>query len=190
MIQLLTHQFQHSNIRNILTLLVNPGSSCHFIPLFNSCVKIRSFEKTNNTAINIHFYHFEPKLLAYKIALCVPMFINKTFVINTAHNTKVYGNKALGNDVRKLTIRDYLVPNLPLVGVDMFLENWTTCSIIVCIQELSFLRKNEINSCKLGENITLCGEFSLTFEQGTVSHRDVQNQNLAAQLDINGEQSV
>ena len=103
---------------------------------------------------------------------------------------KVYGNKALGTDVRKLSNRDYLVPTLPVVGVDMFMKNGTTCSIIVCIKELSYLRKNEIYSCKLGERITLCGEFSLSFEQGTFSHHDVLNQNLAVQLGINREQTV
>ena len=123
-------------------------------------MKNRSFEKINNTAIDIHFYHSEAKLLASKNALCIPLYINDSFMINDAHNTKIYGDKALGTKMRKLTSYDYLVPNLSVVGVDMFLANGSTCSILFFIQELSFLQENEISSCKMNENITLCGEFT------------------------------
>ena len=74
--------------------------------------------------------------------------------------------------------------------MDIILENGTSCSIIVCIKKLSFLKENEISSCEVGENLTLCGIFSLRFEQGTISHHDILNHNLAVQLGIDKGRAV
>ena len=94
MMQLLSDEFQHSTIRNVVKLLVDPATNCHFVPLFKSCVKIRSFERVNSTAINIYFYHGQPKLLTFKLALCIPKIVDNTFVISTSHTMKIYGDKA------------------------------------------------------------------------------------------------
>ena len=75
-------------------------------------------------------------------------------MISTLHNMKIYEDKPLSTEVRKLSEKDYLIPSLPVIGVDMILENGTSCSIIVCIKKLSFLKKDEISSCEVGENQT------------------------------------
>ena len=164
MLQLLSDELQHSTIRNVVKLLVDPAATCHFVPLFKSCVKVRSFERINSTALNVYFYHGQPKLIAFKLALCLPKIINtlfffirmkfNTFMISTLHNMKIYEDKPLSTEVRKLSEKDYLILSLPVVTVDMILENGTSCSIIVCIKKLSFLKKDEISSCEVGENQT------------------------------------
>ena len=72
MLQLLSDELQHSTIRNVIKLLVDPVSSCHFVPLFKSCVKVRSFERINSTSLSIYFYHIKPILTEFKLAVCLP----------------------------------------------------------------------------------------------------------------------
>ena len=90
MLQLLSDELQHSTIRNVVKLLVDPAATCHFVPLFKSCVKVRSFERINSTALNVYFYHGQPKLIAFKLALCLPKIVNNTFMVSTSHNMKIY----------------------------------------------------------------------------------------------------
>ena len=104
MMQLLSDEFQYSTIRNVVKLLVDPAANCHFVPLFKSCVKVRSFERANSTALNVYFYHGQPKLIAFKLALCLPKIVNDTFMISTSHNMKVYKDKALSTEVRKMRL--------------------------------------------------------------------------------------
>ena len=77
---------------------------------------------------------------------------------------------------------------MPVIGVDMFLVNGTSCSILICLQNLSFLQEKDIKSCELNEKITVCGQFTLTFEEGVISHINIEDQNLIAQLESHHEQ--
>ena len=189
MLQLLSHKLETADIRNILRLLLKPSSTCHFISKFNSCMKVKSFAKINKTSIEINFYHSLPKLILYRSVLCVPQFINGSFMINEAHNIRIYGNEVLDTTkLRNVTSKDFLIPNLPVIGVDMFLVNGTSCSILICLQNLSFLQEKDIKSCELNEKITVCGQFTLTFEEGVISHINIEDQNLIAQLESHHEQ--
>ena len=49
------------------------------------------------------------------------------------------------------------------------------------------MQGEDIKSCVEAENITICGEFKLTFEQGTISHMTINDQSLHARLHTNKE---
>ena len=180
MLQLLVKEIESANIRNILLLLLNPMSNCHFIPKLNSCIKIRAFSKLNKSSVQINFLYLVAKQVSYRLVLCMPKYINGLFLISTAHNTKVYEKGIIDtSNLRNVSVKDYIIPKLAVIGIDMFLKD-KSCSMLICMTNLTFLQNEDIKSCVKTENITICGEFTLSFEQGTISHVNIADQNLHA----------
>ena len=109
------------------------------------------------------------------------------FLISTAHNTKVYEKGIIDtSNLRNVSVKDYIIPKLAVIGIDMFLED-KSCSMLICMTNLTFLQNEDIKSCVKTENITICGEFTLSFEQGTISHVNIADQNLHARLHTHQE---
>ena len=79
------------------------------------------------------------------------------------------------NVTRKVVEKDYLLKNLKVIARKVVETNNSLCFHLFCLDEITFYMNDSVKTCQKGSKMVYCNEFSLMFQQGTISNSDLSD---------------
>ena len=169
-LNILQEDLKNSDLIQIIELF--KSKKCKFLSILNACVFLTDFRIDRNI-VHANFRHNVYKLRNFTVFSCYVSEFDGSFWLNDLHN-RIVGPKDIDkyNRTRQVRPSDYALDNLKVIATRKVIDN-RECYTLFCLTNTTYFENKTLVNCEKGESKVFCGEFTVTFAEGILSHMNL-----------------
>ena len=169
-LNILQDDLRNSDLIQIMKLF--RSKKCEFLSLMNACVYLTDFRLDKNI-VHANFRHNVYNMRNFSYFSCHVSEFEGSYWVNGLHN-RVVGPKDIQklNKTRQVRPSDYVLEGLKVIATREIIND-VECYTLFCLTNMTYFENNTLVYCKKGGSKVFCGEFTVTFAEGVLSHMNL-----------------